>query len=54
MAISDKAYGAAFSPDGSRLATSGADGLSLIHMVSVEELLKVAQERVTRSLTADE
>jgi hypothetical protein len=49
---------AAFSPDGSRIATGTAFGQVLVHSCevcgSVTELLAVARSRVTRSLTPEE
>jgi WD40 repeat protein len=46
--------GVAFSPDGRRLITSGFDGTTRIYVLPIEELVALAQSRVTRSLTAEE
>ncbi len=46
--------GVAFSPDGTRLATFSDDGTVRIYTLSMEELITLAQSRVTRSLTLDE
>jgi WD40 repeat protein len=46
--------GVAFSPDGRRLITSGFDGTARIYVLPIEELVALAQSRVTRSLTTEE
>jgi WD40 repeat protein len=46
--------GLAFSPDGARLATSSRDGTTLVYALRVEDLIKIARSRVTRSLTIEE
>ncbi len=43
----------AFSPDGARLATSGDAGAH-IYLLRIEDLVAMAQSRVTRSLTQEE
>jgi len=43
-----------FSPDGSRLASGGYDGIVQVYTLRVEELVALAEERLTRSLTDDE
>jgi len=44
----------AFSPDGRNLAITNADGTVRILVLPIEELVVLAQERVTRSLTIEE
>ena len=44
----------AFSPDGFRLATGSRDGTVRIYALRLEDLIKIAQSRVTRSLTISE
>ena len=44
----------AFSPDGTRVATTSCDGTVRVYVLSIEELVAVAQGRVTRSLAAEE
>jgi WD40 repeat protein/transcriptional regulator with XRE-family HTH domain len=46
--------GVAFSPDGTRLATFSDDGTVRIYTLSMQELITLAQSRVTRSLTSEE
>ncbi len=43
-----------FSPDGTRLATSSVDGAVRIYLLTADELLALAESRVTRSLTREE
>ena len=45
---------AVYSPDGQRIATSGADGIVQIYTTDMDELLQIAESRVTRQLTAEE
>jgi len=59
-------FGLAFSPEcvgppgasaercGTRLVTSGFDGTARIYVLPIEELVALAQSRVTRSLTTEE
>jgi WD40 repeat protein/transcriptional regulator with XRE-family HTH domain len=46
--------GVAFSPDGNRLATFSDDGTARIYVLSIEELVALAQTRVARTLTTEE
>jgi WD40 repeat protein len=46
--------GVAFSPDGTRLFTAGADGAVRFYLVRIEDLVALAKSRLTRSLTAYE
>ena len=41
----------AYSPDGQRIATAGADGIVQIYTTDMDELLEIAKSRVTRQLT---
>jgi tetratricopeptide (TPR) repeat protein len=50
----DKIFGIAFSSDGDRLATAGADGRLLVYAWASEELIEFARRRVRRSLTSTE
>ena len=45
---------AAYSPDGQRIVTGGRDGIVQIYTTDMEELLQIAESRVTRQLTAEE
>jgi WD40 repeat protein len=44
----------AFSPDGSRLATASGDGTVRVYALRLDDLMKLAAERVTRNLTGEE
>ena len=45
---------AVYSPDGKRIATAGRDGIVQIYTTDINELLQIAESRVTRQLTAEE
>ena len=45
---------AVYSPDGKRIATAGSDGIVQIYTTDMDELLQIAESRVTRQLTAEE
>ena len=47
-------YGVDFSPDGTRLVSAGEDGVARIWALDMDDLLELAQDEVTRSLTGDE
>ena len=44
----------AYSPDGQRIVTASIDGLVQIHTTDMDELLQIAESRVTRQLTVEE
>jgi len=44
----------AFSPDGSQLAVASGDGTARIYLLEIEDLMALARQRITRSLTAEE
>ncbi|HLO17715.1 MAG TPA: hypothetical protein VK206_22995, partial [Anaerolineales bacterium] len=44
----------AFSPDGSQLAVASRDGTARIYLLKIEDLVALAKQRVTRSLTSEE
>jgi WD40 repeat protein/transcriptional regulator with XRE-family HTH domain len=46
--------GLAFSPDGARLATVSRDGTARVYALRMEDLIKIAQSRLTRLLTLEE
>jgi WD40 repeat protein/DNA-binding SARP family transcriptional activator len=43
-----------FSPDGSRLASMGADGMVRVWALDLDDLIAIATDRLTRTLTDDE
>src|SRR6266571_4392306 len=47
-------YGVAFSPDGRRLTTAGADRTARVYALNIADLMAVARRRVTHSWTATE
>ena len=49
-----KVYSAVYSPDGQRIVTAGEDGIVQIYTTDMDELLQIAESRVTRQLTAEE
>lgn len=47
-------YRVAFSPDGSQLAAAGRNPVARVYALRVEDLVAIAQARVTRALTKEE
>ena len=47
-------FGVSFSPDGAALATAGADGTVRTYTLNLDELVTLAQTRLTRGLTNEE
>ena len=45
---------AVYSPDRQRIVTGGGEGIIQIHTRDMDELLQIAESRVTRQLTAGE
>ena len=45
---------AEFTPDGTLLATAGSDGYVRFYVLSLDDLLTLAESRLTRSLTEEE
>ena len=45
---------AAYSPNGQRIVTSGADQTARVYTTDIHELLQMAEGRVTRQLTTEE
>ncbi len=57
LTLDDSAGGAArvaFSPDGKHLATENEDGTTRIYVLDIDELIALAQSRLTRTWTAAE
>ncbi|HEY7283183.1 MAG TPA: WD40 repeat domain-containing protein, partial [Actinomycetota bacterium] len=50
----DSLSGVAFSPDGTRLATTGYDGTLRVYVLPVDQLVRIAESRVTRGFTEAE
>ena len=50
----DRVMSAVYSPDGKRIATAGMDGIVQIYTTDMDELLQIAESRVTRQLTVEE
>lgn len=51
---SSNVFSVAFSPDGTRLATAGGDGTLRIYTLQMEELIRLARARLTRTLSDGE
>jgi WD40 repeat protein/transcriptional regulator with XRE-family HTH domain len=51
---SSNVFGVAFNPEGDRLATAGADGSIRIYTLKLDQLIALAKERLTRTLTDEE
>ena len=47
-------YRVVFSPDGSRIVTASRDGTARIYAFSIDDLVSIAESRLTRSLTLQE
>jgi len=50
----DALTGVAFNPDGSQLAVGSLDGTDRIFLLRIEDLMTLARQRLTRSLTIEE
>ncbi|MFZ5822602.1 MAG: hypothetical protein ACOYYJ_22135 [Chloroflexota bacterium] len=50
----DRIYGVAFNPDGSRMFTGGADSTVRAYLFDFQQLVSLAQKRVTRQFTEEE
>jgi len=50
----DGLTGVAFSPDGSQLAVGSLDGTDRIYLLRIEDLMTLARQRLTRTLTMEE
>ena len=51
---SGRVLGLAISADGTRLATAGEDGTSLVYLLNLQDLVRLARSRLTRSLTDED
>ncbi len=47
-------FGVSFSPDGQRLVTAGADGTVRTYTLDMDDLIALAEARLTRGLTDEE
>lgn len=47
-------FGISFSPDGTRLASAGADGSVRTYTLQLDDLVALARARLTRALTDEE
>ena len=45
---------ASYSPDGKQILTTGADGTARLYLTDLQDLMKLAEARVTRTLTCEE
>ncbi|HZJ25174.1 MAG TPA: hypothetical protein VFD54_17785, partial [Anaerolineales bacterium] len=50
----DGLTGVAFNPDGSQLAVGSLDGTARIFLLRIEDLMALAKQRLTRTLTIEE
>jgi WD40 repeat protein len=50
----DGLTGVAFSPNSSQLAVGSRDGTARIYLLRIKDLIELAKQRVTRSLTTEE
>ena len=51
---SDALTSVSFSPDGTQLAAVGRDGTARIYLLKIDDLIALAEKRVTRALTTEE
>ena len=54
LSAPDELTSVAFSPDSSQLAFASRDGTARTYLLKIEDLVALAKQRVTRSLTAEE
>jgi WD40 repeat protein len=45
---------ASYSPDGKQILTTGADGTARLYLTDLQDLMKLAEARITRTLTCEE